>query len=218
MNRAFILPATFAVTMHAWVFFGLPGKTPPPAPPPPDPPLKEDPRPALLYEDLAPLPSEDEIGERRSRERHGVRRMGDVPVPGPAKGFSIPPLPPVMEHGTDMKIPVDWERPGEDLGRSHDNVVDLRNLDHEPRARVRPAPDYPYNLRAHGIEGTVWVEFLVDESGSVYHALVLRATTPGFEEAVLRAVTKWRFEPGLKKGRPVRYRVSIPVVFSLDRM
>ena len=85
------------------------------------------------------------------------------------------------------------------------------------RARVQPAPEYPYELRVRGIEGTVWVEFLVDESGRVYNPVVLRATAPGFEEAVLRAVTKWRFEPGLKKGRPVRYRVSIPVVFSLDR-
>jgi protein TonB len=215
MNRAYTLPATFALTMHAFVLFGLSGKPPPVAPPPEDPPPKAELSPRLLYEELVPPPPDEVGGERRTSERHGARRLGDLPPLGPTKGFVIPPLPPIVDTGTSTKIPVDWELPGVDFGRPAANVIDLSQLDRVPRARLQPAPEYPYELLRRGVEVTVVVEFLVDESGCVYNAAILRATAPGFEEAVLRAVEKWRFEPGCKNGRRVRFRMSVPVVFSV---
>ena len=87
---------------------------------------------------------------------------------------------------------------------------------------IRPGPvGYEVSIsastmRSRRIEGTVVIEFLVDESGSVCRTAVLRATNPGFEEAALRAVARWIFKSGYKDGRRVRFRMSVPVIFRID--
>ncbi|MEO5961553.1 MAG: energy transducer TonB, partial [Opitutaceae bacterium] len=63
--------------------------------------------------------------------------------------------------------------------------------------------------------GEVLVNFMVDEAGRVSEARVVRSSDSVFEEPTLRAVSKWRFEPGRVHGDLVRFRMSVPVVFSL---
>ena len=109
-------------------------------------------------------------------------------------------------------VPVGWTPDGPGgQGR-----VSKADLDREPRTRVQPAPVYPTDLRNRGLSGTIVVEFLVDEAGNVYDPAVIRGGERGFEEAAVRAVARWKFEPGLKNGRRVRFRMSVPIVFSLD--
>jgi TonB family protein len=62
------------------------------------------------------------------------------------------------------------------------------------------------------------VEFLVDLEGRVYETSVLQATDSGFIDEALRAVGRWRFEPGRCAGRKVRFRMSVPVVFRIDKV
>lgn len=89
-------------------------------------------------------------------------------------------------------------------------------LDNPPQTRARVAPTYPSAERAAGVEGEVLVEFIVDESGRVTQPVVIRSSRAAFESPTLRAVEKWRFEPGKKDGRAVRFRMQIPVRFSLS--
>jgi protein TonB len=91
----------------------------------------------------------------------------------------------------------------------------LIDLDGVPRATVQGAPVYPGEARRTGMSGEVLVEFLVDESGVVHDPRVIRASAAVFEEAALRAVARWRFEPGRRHGTVVRFRMSVPIVFSL---
>lgn len=49
----------------------------------------------------------------------------------------------------------------------------------------------------------------------VVNPFVVSSTDHRFEEASLRAVSKWRFEPGKHHGRVVRFRMSVPLVFRL---
>lgn len=88
-------------------------------------------------------------------------------------------------------------------------------LDRRPRAKLQVAPDYPVSLRQGGMEGTVMVEFDVDATGRVVSVRVLRSTEHGFEDATVRAVLKWRFEPGRRDGRAVPFRMSVPVDYRL---
>ena len=37
-----------------------------------------------------------------------------------------------------------------------------------------------------------------------------------FDSATIRSVLKWRFEPGKRNGKIVRFRMAVPVVFKLD--
>jgi protein TonB len=67
-----------------------------------------------------------------------------------------------------------------------------------------------------GLGGEVWVEFALDEAGRVLRARVVRSSDPMFDEPTLRAVAKWRFEPGRKNGRPVSFRMVAPVNYRLS--
>ena len=89
-------------------------------------------------------------------------------------------------------------------------------LDNEPRTRVRVPPHYPMAAKQEGRGGEVLVEFVVDEAGRVLNPRVVRSTDRIFEEPTLRAVSKWRFEPGRRLGQIVRFRMSVPVVFNLN--
>jgi protein TonB len=60
------------------------------------------------------------------------------------------------------------------------------------------------------------VEFLVDESGRVNHPHVVSSSDRVFEEAAVRAVAKWQFEPGRRDGKIVRFRMTVPIVFRLS--
>lgn len=66
---------------------------------------------------------------------------------------------------------------------------------------VRVDPDYPPRARQRGIEGWVEVEFTITPLGTVQDPKILRASPSGiFEQAVLRAVRRWRYNPRIKDG------------------
>ncbi len=82
----------------------------------------------------------------------------------------------------------------------------------------RMPPIYPYSARRRGREGSVEVRFLVDESGMVQNPEIVRAQPSGyFEEAVLKAVSRWRFKPAIKDGHPVKAMVQTTIDFKLEQ-
>ena len=85
------------------------------------------------------------------------------------------------------------------------------NLDRVPRATVRPPPAYPGNMRS--TDGSVTVEFVVDTAGRVVTAEAVRWTHRDFVDSAVRAVLRWRFEPGTINGRKVSFRMAIPIEF-----
>jgi TonB family protein len=88
---------------------------------------------------------------------------------------------------------------------------DAIHLDRAPRATVRPSPVYPGNLRT--TDGSVTVEFIVDTTGHVVTASAIRWTHRDFVDPAVRAVLRWRFEPGTINGRTVSFRMAIPIEF-----
>ncbi len=94
-------------------------------------------------------------------------------------------------------------------------LYSLNELDQAPVARFQARPQYPAELRAAGIEGSVVVEFVVGTEGDVEHARAVRSTHPALESAAAEAVTRWKFKAGRKDGRDVRTRLQIPIVFTV---
>jgi len=69
---------------------------------------------------------------------------------------------------------------------------------------VRVPPTYPRTALSRGLEGYVDVLFTVTETGNVANPSVLSASPPGvFEDVTLAAVSRWRFQPEVRNGRPV---------------
>jgi len=83
-------------------------------------------------------------------------------------------------------------------------------------AKLQSSIKYPELARKAGIEGRVYVEFVVDEHGRVEKPHVVRGIGGGCDEAAIEAVKKARFVPGMQRGRPVKVRYSLPIVFKLQ--
>lgn len=76
---------------------------------------------------------------------------------------------------------------------------------------------YPAEARAKGIEGRVFVEFIVDTDGSVYGAHVLKGIGAGCDEEAARVVAlSPAWIPGKQSGQIVKQRMVIPIIFKLD--
>ncbi len=79
----------------------------------------------------------------------------------------------------------------------------LRELDHIPVPSHVVPPD-PSKAGLRGGKRTVTVEFYIDEEGRVRLPAVSRdEPDDAFAAAAVSAVEQWRFEPPVRKGRPV---------------
>jgi protein TonB len=75
---------------------------------------------------------------------------------------------------------------------------------------------YPSQARRMGIEGKVFVQFVVDKDGSISQVQAIKGIGAGCDEEavrVLREAPKWK--PGKQRGRPVRVRMVLPITFKL---
>jgi TonB family protein len=78
-------------------------------------------------------------------------------------------------------------------------------------------PAYPVKAQGRKLEGWVDVEFTVSEAGRVKDVAVRAASSPGiFEDAAVKAVSQWRYQPILRDARPVPVRTQIRVRFALS--
>jgi TonB family protein len=78
-------------------------------------------------------------------------------------------------------------------------------------------PVYPMKAEGKKLEGWVEVEFTVSESGKVQDIAVRAASIPGvFDDAAVKAVSQWRYQPILRDAKPVPVRTQIRVRFALS--
>jgi protein TonB len=85
-----------------------------------------------------------------------------------------------------------------------------------PRLAYRVEPEYPEIAARAQIEGIVILEARVDETGAVRDARVLRSHGL-LDEAAVRAVEQWRYEPLVFNGQPTPFVLTVTVSFSLGR-
>jgi len=75
---------------------------------------------------------------------------------------------------------------------------------------------YPPMAKEAGIEGTVYVTFVVNENGEVSDVRVLRSIGGGTDEEAIRVVQNMpRWTPGKQRGKPVRVQYNLPIRFTL---
>lgn len=75
---------------------------------------------------------------------------------------------------------------------------------------------YPQMARESGIQGTVYVTFVVEKNGSVTDVRVLRGIGGGCDEEAVRVVKSMpKWNPGKQRGKPVRVQFNMPIKFTL---
>ncbi len=75
---------------------------------------------------------------------------------------------------------------------------------------------YPAQARRMGIEGKVFVEFVVDKDGTITNVKAIKGIGAGCDEEAIRVIQaspKWN--PGKQRGRPVKVRMILPITFKL---
>jgi TonB family protein len=83
-------------------------------------------------------------------------------------------------------------------------------------ASVQREIRYPEMARRAGIEGRVFVQFIVNEQGDVENPQIIRGIGGGADEEALRVVRQAKFTPGMQRGRAVRVQYSLPIFFKLQ--
>ena len=76
--------------------------------------------------------------------------------------------------------------------------------------------EYPQMARESGINGRVFVTFVVETDGRVTDIKVLRGIGGGCDEEAVRVVKNMpKWDPGKQRGKPVRVSFNLPVKFTL---
>lgn len=76
---------------------------------------------------------------------------------------------------------------------------------------------YPPSARRLGIEGTVYVQFIIDKNGNIKNCKIKRGIGAECDEEALRAVSSLkRWNPGRHKGKTVQVRFMLPLQFKLS--
>lgn len=220
----YLLPASIAATVHVALFSLMPEGTRPgtttvievPIGPP------------------TPKPSDDAVTLPEER----------VPSTEPVKPLLGKPAPPALDENPPARLPDDaFAMPVENRPRTFDRKIteipatsgsdvgvpegiDLSRtailspdlLDRAPHAKVQLPPEYPHAMKQSGASGSVVVEFDVDTAGRVVRAEAISYTDREFAEPAVRAVRKWRFEPGRRNGKTVPFRMAVPIEFGIENL
>jgi TonB family protein len=81
----------------------------------------------------------------------------------------------------------------------------------------RVQPVYPRPALVARMNGFVIVECIIDRTGVVRDAKVLRSSSALFEPSALEAVQQWQFTPGSLHGRAVDTIFDLTVTFTISR-
>ncbi|MCX6955435.1 MAG: energy transducer TonB [Verrucomicrobia bacterium] len=208
-----------SVAIHCGLFWGLKGRKKP-APKPADenliavtfvvPPLKdlEEPEQVRNDEDTGAKP---DLGEP-------APMLADLPqIPTPTDFVQQIDFSTLVERPDINAVKV-WTIPenirrGTKPGDHGGNIFNLADLDRIPEPVMQPAPVYPPTLKREGLTAKVTVEFIVDTQGQVQSPVVIASSHPGFDEAAMIGVGKWRFRAGLNGGAKVNTRMRVPIIF-----
>ena len=75
---------------------------------------------------------------------------------------------------------------------------------------------YPSQARRMGIEGKVFVQFVVDKAGNITEVTTVRGIGAGCDEEAVRVIKdspQWK--PGKQRGKSVKVRMILPITFKL---
>ncbi len=86
----------------------------------------------------------------------------------------------------------------------------------KPRIVKKVKPVYPEAALQEKLQGTVVIEIYTNEKGQVRAARILESASPVLNDAALKAVKQWEYEPFVKDGKAVPVAFTVTVTFSLQ--
>jgi TonB family protein len=84
-----------------------------------------------------------------------------------------------------------------------------------PHAIYSPCPMYDDASRKAKIEGTVRVQIIVMRDGQIKDPKVISSLSEALDQRTVDAVSKWKFEPATKDGKPAATAIAVECTFKL---
>jgi len=158
-----------------------------------------------------------------------------------------PPPPPKIQQPQVIEVPDEEEIEEEieiefDTEIEEDEVIEVIEMVEEPEEEVAeeiftivedPAQPiggypafyeyigknmkYPTQARRMGIEGRVYVQFVIDKDGSIIDVQAVKGIGAGCDEEAVRVVKGHpAWNPPKQRGQPVKQRIVLPITFKLN--
>ncbi len=138
--------------------------------------------------------------------------------PKEPKNIEKPKLPKkITETKDDSEVTedIEFETTFEDPSLTEHEGEIYRIYENAPKVLVKLDPEYPDAARQLGIEGTVFLELIVEKDGSVSLVKVIKSVHPLLDESAVNAAYQMTFVPAMSRDIAVRAYVTFPVNFSL---
>jgi TonB family protein len=85
------------------------------------------------------------------------------------------------------------------------------------RQYIANSVKYPVIAQKNGIQGKVYVTFVIGKDGSVYNVSIARSVDPSLDKEALRVVNAFpKWKPGKQRGKPVNVSYTVPINFVLE--
>jgi periplasmic protein TonB len=130
----------------------------------------------------------------------------------------VPEIPQMNMASSDINNNVAQITPTVDASSAMSKMTMSAGSDRDIIPLVRINPDYPPRALSRGIEGYVIVQFTITATGMVRDVIVVDAKPKGlFDDAAVRAVGRWRYNPKVVEGVAVeRVGVQTMITFQLE--
>jgi protein TonB len=150
-------------------------------------------------------------------------KIDSMPTPEPAVSASSPDksgLPGGIPGGVSNIVTPTNPGEGPGLAEGDPKITDFPEIDPEFSGNLESflskSTKYPPKAVEEGVEGQVFVCFIIDENGKVTKPEVLKGIGFGCDEEALRVIKSlpdWK--PGKMNGHPVKVRMRVPFKFRL---
>jgi periplasmic protein TonB len=142
--------------------------------------------------------------------------FGKQDVMANAKPVPVAPLPEPGNEGAPNPEPVMTDPTPPPPRTWVEEMPHFPGGDNQLKTFLLSSIKYPQEARELNIQGTVYLEFVVEPDGSITNIVVKRGPGGGLEEEALRVVKSMPlWTPGKQNGTAVRVRLTLPVKFTL---
>lgn len=85
------------------------------------------------------------------------------------------------------------------------------------RKKIAKSVQYPEIAKENGIQGKVFVQFVVNQKGKVEQVKVVRGVDPSLDKEAIRVIKSLpQWKPGSQRGKPVKVSFTVPIHFQLN--